>query len=519
METKKRCANCGTELAATSRFCSQCGEAQGDLRPRADTGLLPANRRLNGDRYLIVRKLAQGGQSAVYLALDTADGQRRAIKEMSESQLSQTERTKAVNDFLREASMLMRLSHPGLCRVYGTFIEDNRKPFLVMEYIEGHNLEDELIGRGWPLDWQNVTRWGMMLADVLAYLHTQDPPVIYRDLKPSNVMLTLAGAIKLIDFGIARQLFPQRLADTARLGTDGYAPVEQYIGRSEPRSDLYALGASLYHLLTGRVPEAAPVRYSGHTLTPIRALNAAVPEPLDRVIQQALRLNAQERFSNAFAMRQALEWAWQVSTTGEAKAVPSRNPASGAAPAAGQGRGYAYEQYGAGTGQQRVTRAPAIEQTLPQGGQTSVQPSAQLSGGPSPNGDGSAQRSPWSGRMSPDVRSVMPPRLRLWPLRVDAGLLEGNQMSTHLLELENRGGGELVGSIETNSGSITVDPAQFRANIAQLQIQVKTAGLAPGEYRFLVAVRTNGGDQIVPVSFMVRPDRAAPAPRWPHRRS
>jgi serine/threonine protein kinase len=333
METKKRCANCGTELAATSRFCSQCGEAQGDLRPRADTGLLPANRRLNGDRYLIVRKLAQGGQSAVYLAVDTADGQRRAIKEMSESQLSQTERTKAVNDFLREASMLMRLSHPGLCRVYGTFIEGNRKPFLVMEYIEGHNLEDELIGRGWPLDWQDVTRWGMLLADVLAYLHTQDPPVIYRDLKPSNVMLTLAGAIKLIDFGIARQLFPQRMADTARLGTDGYAPVEQYSGRSEPRSDLYALGASLYHLLTGRVPQAAPVRYSGHTLTPIRALNAAVPEPLDRVIQQALRLNAQERFTNAFAMRQALEWAWQVSTTGEAKAVPSRDPASGAAPA------------------------------------------------------------------------------------------------------------------------------------------------------------------------------------------
>src|SRR5260370_33550924 len=109
--------------------------------------------------------------------------------------------------------------------------------------------------------------------------------------------------------------------------------------------------------------------------------------------------------------------------------------------------------------------------------------------------------------MSPDVRSVMPPRLRLWPLRVDAGLLEGNQMSTHLLELENRGGGELVGSIETNSGSITVDPAQFRANSAQLQIQGKTAGPAPGECPSLGAGRATGRGQIGPVMLIVLPDR------------
>src|SRR6516165_12405831 len=100
MDAKKRCANCGSVLMPSARFCSQCGEAQGDLRPQADTGLLPANQRLNGDRYLIVRKLAQGGQSAVYLAMDTADGQRRAIKEMSDSQISPQQRTLALNDFL-----------------------------------------------------------------------------------------------------------------------------------------------------------------------------------------------------------------------------------------------------------------------------------------------------------------------------------------------------------------------------------------------------------------------------------
>src|SRR5579863_2520954 len=227
MEPTKQCANCGRPVLPTARFCSHCGEKQGDLRPRDGTGLLPPNRRLHSDRYLIMRKLAQGGQSAVYLAMDTASGERVAVKELSESQLTEPERVKAVNDFLREAAILRGLRHAYLCRVIETFLEEARKPFLVMEYIEGHNLEDELIDTGRPLEWQRVAQWGIMLADVLGYLHEQDPPIIYRDLKPANVMLTPAGAIKLIDFGIARELQPHRRTDTARLGTDGYAPLEQ----------------------------------------------------------------------------------------------------------------------------------------------------------------------------------------------------------------------------------------------------------------------------------------------------
>ncbi|HEV2239008.1 MAG TPA: protein kinase [Ktedonobacterales bacterium] len=537
METKKRCANCGTALAPGARFCSNCGEAQGDLRPLADTGLLPANQRLNGDRYLIVRKLAQGGQSAVYLAMDTADGQRRAIKEMSESQISPQQRTIAVNDFLREASILMRLSHPGLCRVFNTFIEGH-KPFLVMEYVEGHNLEDELIGLGRPLHWQDVTRWGIALSDVLAYLHSQDPPVIYRDLKPANVMLTPQGALKLIDFGIARQLFPQRLMDTARLGTDGYAPLEQYNGRSEPRSDLYALGASLYHLLTGRVPEAAPLRYSGQMLTPIRTLNATVPEPVDRVIQQALRLNVQERFPTAAAMWQALNWAYQVS--GGAPVAPASTAGAGGRTSAAAPYGSAAPQSG-GAGMPRVTMAPArnsVPNLRPSSPPHSAPPgatnppadgrrSAPNMGAPGVPGssgphqavrpsfppeprDGSA---PWSSRMGGDARGVSatPPRLRVWPLRLDVGLLEQRQASSHVLEVANRGGGELNGVVETNSAAIGVSPAKFRGDGAQIQVQVDTTGLQPGEYRLLVAVRSNGGDQIVPVSFMVRPGDGAQA--------
>jgi serine/threonine-protein kinase len=489
MENARRCANCGREVSPTARFCSNCGEAQGDLNPRAGTGLLPANRRLNGDRYLIVRKLAQGGQSAVYLAMDTANGQRCAVKEMSESQLLKEEREKAINDFLREANILISLHHPGLCHVFGTFVEDH-KHFLVMEYVEGHNLEDELIGVGRPLDWPRVVNWGIMLADVLGYLHSQNPPIIYRDLKPANVMLLPSGTIKLIDFGIARQLYAQRQRDTARLGTDGYAPLEQYSARSEPRSDLYALGASLYHLLTGRVPDPAPLRAVGRQLTPIRSFNPSVPETLERVIQQALKRDAKDRFPNALAMRQALEWARQQQELTNSRTHTSLGPAP--APAG------------------HFTGAPA--------------PTANghYSNGPVPAaGNAPGSLPSFSGRMSEGriAAQVVPPRLRLWPLRLDIGLLEANQTSVQLLELSNRGGGQLTGVTETNSPCVTVDPPNLDAGTAQLQVRVNTGGLAPGEYVCHVAVRTNGGDQIVPVRFMVRPAGNVPAGGWGYRPS
>jgi tRNA A-37 threonylcarbamoyl transferase component Bud32 len=471
MEKKKHCANCGFEVAPASRFCPQCGEKQGDLSPRDGTGLLPANGRLNGGRYLIIRKLAQGGQSAVYLAMDTANGQRCAIKEMSESLLTPAERENAVNDFLREANILMTLNHPGLCHVFATFVDD-RKHFLVMEYVEGHNLEDELIGIGRPLEWQRVANWGVMLTDVLSYLHGHNPPIVYRDLKPANVMLTPSGAIKLIDFGIARELQPHRQRDTARLGTDGYAPLEQYSARSEPRSDLYALGASLYHLLTGRVPDPAPIRAAGRELTPIRAVNPSVPKALEQVIQHALKRDPQHRFPSAMAMRQALEWAYKEQFPQQH--APSSDP-------------------------WRTGHRPAATAD------------GRLTGG----------AIPVAGRMATDGRmpgQVAPPRLRLWPLRLDVGLLEANQTSVEVLELSNRGGGQLTGTTEANHPSISVEPKQVDPGTAQIQIRVSTGGLAPGEYLCHVAVRTNGGDQIVPVRFMVQPPGGVPI-GWGYERA
>ena len=123
---------------------------------------------------------------------------------------------------MREADILYRLHHPALTRLFEIFVEDG-KHYLVMEYVPGHTLEEELLAAGKPLEWQRVARWGVELCDVLGYLHSQSPAVIYRDLKPPNVMLTPDGPIKLIDFGIARWFHPARTHDTTQLGTDGYA--------------------------------------------------------------------------------------------------------------------------------------------------------------------------------------------------------------------------------------------------------------------------------------------------------
>ncbi len=443
-----QCTRCGREVPDGARFCPGCGL---DLaaKPRLATGRLPSNQLLNR-RYMIGRKLAQGGQSAVYLVSDTLNGGTQlALKEMSDSHMTPAEREKAVNDFLREANMLRTLDHPALAKVYDTFV-DGQRQFLVMEYVQGHNLEDELIQVGRPLEWRSVLGWGIELCDVLRYLHSLHPPIIYRDLKPANVMLTPQGPLKLIDFGIARWLHPARQHDTAQLGTDGYAPLEQYNARSEPRSDLYALGASLYHLLTGRVPESAPSRIAGQAVTPIRSINPQVPEHVEHVIVRALNLHARDRYENAGQMMEALQWAlsdghWQTG-------APALQPGG---PTAG------------------------IRQT---GG-----PTSRVTGRP-------MTRIPAAG-----------PRLQVWPLRLDAGLIEPEETTLLQINIANGGSGHLSGHTETNMRCLKVLPGEIEPDVTLLQVHLDTTGLQPGQYTAHLAVRTNGGDQIIPVRFHVRP--------------
>jgi serine/threonine-protein kinase len=442
MTVNDRCGVCGREVPPDAQFCPHCGaELDGGAQAPATGRLTP--RSLLHNRYLILHKLAQGGQSAVYHALDTLEGGvDRAIKEMSESDLSPAEREKAINGFMREAQMLSTLHHPALAKVYAVFVEE-RRHYLVMEYVAGRNLEDELMKAGRPLEWERVTRWGIALCDLFTYLHSEKPPIVYRDLKPPNVMLTGDGAIKLIDFGIARWLYPDR-QDTAQLGTDGYAPPEQYNGHSEPRSDLYALGATLYHLLTGRVPEPAPQRLGGRQLIPVRTYNPGVPETLERQVHLALSLHAQDRFTSAAKMREALEWSL---------------------PRADEGRTQ---------GRARHTPPPSRRES---------------------RGPGSSGSSPNNGP---------PPRLQVAPLRLDAGLLEPRTSHTLTLEIGNRGGGQLSGHSETNLDCLTVVPFRLDHTTKALEIRIDTTGMAPGPYVCHVAIRTNGGDQIVPVRFSVR---------------
>jgi serine/threonine protein kinase len=473
MEAAIRCSACGAEAPGGARFCPGCGAPLSAGRPRMSTGLLPPLHLLV-KRYAIIRKIAQGGQSAVYLAHDSFQNDaERAIKEMSESQIEPEKRSQAINDFFRESRMLQSLDHPTLAHVYDLFTEQG-KYFLVMEYVPGHNLEDELVQyRREALDWEDVTAWGMSLSETLSYLHSRNPPIIYRDLKPANVMLLPDGSVKLIDFGIARWLHPARMKDTMQLGTDGYAPLEQYSSRSEPRSDIYALGASLYHLLTGRVPEAAPLRMAGHNLRPIREVNPRTPEVVERVILKALNLQPQERYRDAQELREALEWARRQSQSRSA-GVSRAGPSS--------------------SGIGRMTGMPAPGSS----GHDLHSPLAPRA---------SHSTYPPSGSMTPRAPGApaLPPRLYVWPLRMDAGYILVNQTATQQLEIANRGGGALSGRVETNIAALKVEPQKFNESCSALTVRIDATGLKVGSYVCHIAVRSNGGDQIVQVRFVVRP--------------
>jgi protein kinase-like protein len=207
-------------------------------------------------RYRIVREIGQGGFGSVYRARDMQKrGRLVAIKQIVLDKLKPQEIIEATDTFNREVTLLSALKHPNLPKIYAHFT-DTSHWYLVMEYIEGQTLEEYLkrSRRGY-FSLRQVLKIGLALAKVLAYLHEQSPAVIFRDVKPANVMLTPTGHVYLIDFGIARRFSPQKSKDTGPLGSPGFAAPEQY-GRaqSDPRTDIYGLGATLQTLLTGRDP-------------------------------------------------------------------------------------------------------------------------------------------------------------------------------------------------------------------------------------------------------------------------
>jgi serine/threonine protein kinase len=256
-------------------------------------------------RYLIVGHAGRGGMSAVYQAVDTRFGNRHsAIKEMSQGHLNADEIDAATARFQQEAALLGSLHHPNLPLIYDAFSENGRS-YLVMEYIDGKTLLQMLKDSGGhALPVAQVLNYAIQLCDVLAYLHSQNPPIIFRDLKPTNVMVRENGHVVLIDFGIARFFKEGQAQDTVFLGSPGYAPPEQHgTSQTNARSDLYSLGATLHCCLTGRDPFLAQDRF---IFPPVHQLNPLVPIELDQLIQRMLSMDERQRPASALEVQQAL---------------------------------------------------------------------------------------------------------------------------------------------------------------------------------------------------------------------
>jgi serine/threonine protein kinase len=261
-------------------------------------------------RYEIVRRIGGGGMGAVYLAKDRNLGDApRAVKEMVEAHLDPTQHEKAIGDFKRESLLLTSLEHPSIPTIYDYFYDEVAGRFyLVMKYISGGDLASRLrSANAGRLDEKTVTDWGMQIADVLEYLHTRPKSIIYRDLKPANLMIDgNTGRVMLIDFGIARWVKQEEKGVTA-VGTMGYAPPELFGGRVEPRSDIYSLGATMFHLLTGSDPQDNPLLIFDFTKNPRpRQIAPSISSEMELILMRAVEYKPEDRFRSAEEMRDAL---------------------------------------------------------------------------------------------------------------------------------------------------------------------------------------------------------------------
>lgn len=251
-------------------------------------------------KYKILNKVGQGGMSVVYLAMNEKANKQWAIKEVRKDGVKDFEIVK--QGLVAETDLLKKLSHPSLPSIIDV-IEGPDTFLIVMDYIQGNPLSKALEEYG-AQPQEYVIEWAKQLCDVLEYLHTRTPPIIYRDMKPANIMLKPDGNICLIDFGTAREFKEKNLADTTCLGTVGYAAPEQFggMGQTDARTDIYCLGATLYHLVTGRNPCDPP-----YEILPIRQVNPALSSGLERIIQKCTQRNPDDRYQSCAELMYALE--------------------------------------------------------------------------------------------------------------------------------------------------------------------------------------------------------------------
>ena len=251
-------------------------------------------------KYKILSKIGHGGMSVVYMAINEKANKTWAIKEVRKDGVIDFEAVK--QGLIVETEMLKKLNHPNLPSIVDV-IEDADTFLIVMDYIEGNTLSKTLDEYG-AQPQEYVIEWAKQLCDVLGYLHSRTPAIIYRDMKPSNVMLKPDGNLMLIDFGTAREFKERNLADTTCLGTIGYAAPEQFggMGQTDARTDIYCLGATLYHLVTGYNPSEPP-----YEIKPIREINPALSSGLERIIIKCTQRNPDDRYQSCAELMYALE--------------------------------------------------------------------------------------------------------------------------------------------------------------------------------------------------------------------
>lgn len=251
-------------------------------------------------KYKILNKVGQGGMSVVYLAMNEKANKQWAVKEVRKDGVLDFESVK--QGLVAETDILKKLSHPNLPSIVDV-IDTSDSFIIIMDYIQGNSLNKALEEFGaQPQDL--VIAWAKQLCDVLGYLHSRTPAIIYRDMKPANIMLKPDGNVTLIDFGTAREYKEKNLADTTCLGTVGYAAPEQFggMGQTDARTDIYCLGATLYHLVTGMNPCEPP-----YEIKPIREINPTLSSGLERIIQKCTQRNPQDRYQSCAELMYALE--------------------------------------------------------------------------------------------------------------------------------------------------------------------------------------------------------------------
>lgn len=251
-------------------------------------------------KYKILNKVGQGGMSVVYMAINEKANKTWAVKEVRKDGVLNFESVK--QGLVAETNILKKLSHPNLPSIIDV-IDTEDSFIIIMDYVQGNSLNKALEEYG-AQPQEYVIEWAKQLCDVLGYLHSRQPPIIYRDMKPANIMLKPDGNVTLIDFGTAREFKEKNLADTTCLGTVGYAAPEQFggMGQTDARTDIYCLGATLYHLVTGCNPSEPP-----YEMKPIREINPSLSGGLERIILKCTQRNPEDRYQSAAELMYALD--------------------------------------------------------------------------------------------------------------------------------------------------------------------------------------------------------------------